>query len=141
MSESKLNTKVNRPKRYFNYFEGTTSDSFDDCIQNESSRFFSLVDFKDEVWKEIPGYRNAFVSSFGRIKKQFNNRKDMIYIPYFTLNNNGYYCVYLERIPKLVHRIVYRTFKGEIEDNKLIDHIDTNRLNNSITNLRAVSFS
>ena len=141
MSDNKRNIKVNRPKRYFNYYEGSPEDEITDYIQNESSRYFSLVDFKNEVWKRIPNHQYAFVSSFGRIKKCFNNKEDIIYIPYYTLNNNGYYCVYLNRNPELVHRIVYREFFGEIEPDKVIDHIDTNRLNNSITNLRAVTFS
>lgn len=40
-----------------------------------------------------------------------------------------------------MHRIVYETFKGEIPSNLEINHIDSIKTNNHITNLEAVTKS
>lgn len=40
-----------------------------------------------------------------------------------------------------IHRIIWETFNGEIPQNKVIDHIDGNRSNNALDNLRLVSQS
>lgn len=40
-----------------------------------------------------------------------------------------------------VHRLVYKTFIGDIPKNMVIDHIDGNRNNNNINNLRCVTLS
>ena len=140
MSEAKINTKPNRVKYYFNYYEGCSEDNINDYVQNESSRWFSLIDFKDEEWKQIIGIEQiSYVSNFGRIKKCFHNDENKMYIPHFTLNNNGYYVVYLDKHPYLVHRIVFNAFVSLCDENKIVDHIDTNRLNNCYYNLREAS--
>ena len=38
-----------------------------------------------------------------------------------------------------VHRLVYKSFYGNIPDGMVIDHIDGNKLNNSVENLRCVT--
>lgn len=40
-----------------------------------------------------------------------------------------------------IHRLVWETFKGEIPEGMVIDHIDGNRSNNSLSNLRLVTQS
>lgn len=40
-----------------------------------------------------------------------------------------------------VHRLVYKTYKGEVPEGMVIDHIDGNTKNNSIENLRCVTVS
>lgn len=140
MSDAKINTNPNRQKYQFDNYDGRPTDDFNDYVQNESSRWFSLVDFKDEVWKQISDINQiAYVSSYGRIKKLFHNKEDKMYVPHYTLNNSGYFVVYIDNRPFLVHRLVYETFNSQIDNNKIIDHIDTNRLNNQLNNLREVS--
>ena len=54
----------------------------------------------------------------------------------------GYYriTVYLnKRVEVLLHRLVWETFNGEIPSGMEIDHIDTNKENNSLNNLRCVT--
>ena len=61
-----------------------------------------------------------------------------------SLMKIGYYCInssliYQPPRPELVHRIIWVMHHGAIPDDKTIDHIDSNRLNNKIENLRCVS--
>lgn len=38
-----------------------------------------------------------------------------------------------------VHRIVYESFNGKVKDDLVIDHIDNNKLNNNLSNLRKLT--
>lgn len=138
MSKIKRNTHPNRSSYSFNNYEGTTNDLISDVVANKSTRWFSLIDFKDEVWKEIDGFSNCYASNYGRVKKPFANKENLIYIPHYTLSTHGYFVVYLNKHPYTVHRIIYSTF-NDIDENLVIDHIDTIRTNNCIDNLRQVS--
>ena len=40
-----------------------------------------------------------------------------------------------------LHRLVWETFNGDIPDDLTIDHIDTNKKNNSLANLRLLTRS
>jgi len=52
--------------------------------------------------------------------------------------SNGYYVIKFNNKRYLEHRLIYILFKDEIPEKLMIDHIDQNRLNNNIENLRAV---
>lgn len=53
-------------------------------------------------------------------------------------NSHGYRKVMLEQKPYLVHRLVWAWVTGTDPGDMLIDHIDLNRANNRIWNLRLV---
>jgi hypothetical protein len=53
-----------------------------------------------------------------------------------TTNSSGYKQVILNKKSFMVHRIIYEMFKGKIPDKLQIDHIDRNKINNSLDNLR-----
>lgn len=108
-----------------------------------------------EVWKDIKGYEGLYqVSSFGRIK---GLNKKIIYkngsvhfykekIKKLTLNKrNGYLWVKLSKksktTSKKVHKIVAESFLNHIPNGhkKVIDHIDNNKLNNSLKNLQIIT--
>lgn len=57
------------------------------------------------------------------------------------LGNSGYYQVRKERKLQLVHRVIWEMHYGPIEQGKFIDHIDGDRTNNKLDNLRLVSRS
>jgi hypothetical protein len=88
-----------------------------------------------EIWRNIDGYDYS-VSNYGRIK---NNKFGRILKP--SKNKNGYLIVRLSKdgvskTLKKVHRLVANAFIFNPENKKCVDHIDNNRSNNNINNLR-----
>lgn len=54
---------------------------------------------------------------------------------------NGYLRISIENKQYSIHRLIWETFNGIIPEGYCIDHIDGNRANNSISNLRLVTQS
>jgi hypothetical protein len=103
-----------------------------------------------EVWKDIPGYEGRYqASNLGRIRSL--TRKVRIGINYrtaegqilrqFDITQKGYKGVCLSRKLKYVHKLVAMTFLQHTPDgfNTTVDHIDFDKSNNSVDNLRLIS--
>ena len=56
-----------------------------------------------------------------------------------SIHNSGYYQVRLNRKNFLIHRVILELFDRIVDSGLVADHIDGNKLNNSISNLRVVS--
>lgn len=102
-----------------------------------------------EVWKDVFDYEGLYeVSNIGRVRSvtRYNNKSKKCYqskIKSVEISNNGYLRVKLSKDGKrrsaCVHRLVAEAF---IENkNKLpqVDHIDGNKFNNCVENLRWVT--
>lgn len=92
-------------------------------------------------WKKIEGYENYSVSDCGEVR---NDTTGQTKTP--TLNRrNGYYYVDLyrgnKRTKRPVHRLVALAFLANPENRPTVDHIDGNRTNNNVDNLRWATFS
>ncbi len=54
---------------------------------------------------------------------------------------NGYQAFSINAKPYYIHRVVWEVFNGEIPADKEIDHIDRDKTNNNLDNLRLVTHS
>jgi len=95
-------------------------------------------------WREIPLYENRYIiNKNGIIKSLLTNKnlEENISKKYDTykmvklVDNNG------KRKGYLIHRLVYQSFNGEINANMVIDHINQNKQDNRLENLRMITQS
>lgn len=106
----------------------------------------------EEIWKDIKGYENLYqVSNTGKVKRLSHKRYDRNQIlkerivkitypknnwyPYLSLCKNG------KAINKNIHRLVAEAFIPNPNNFPIINHIDGNKQNNSISNLEWCTYS
>lgn len=102
-----------------------------------NEEFIKSITIEGEEWKDVTGYEGYYmVSSFGRVVSF--QVKPRLLNPY--IDKYGYYNVniYKDGKPKTcrVHRILMASFIENKYNLPCIDHIDGNKSNNNIKNLR-----
>lgn len=88
---------------------------------------------------EIPGHSDYIIFSDGKIYSKISHKFIKA-----RLNCKGYYIVTLKKVNGkkdfLLHRLLAEAFIPNPENKPCIDHIDCDRTNNSINNLRWVTY-
>ena len=90
-------------------------------------------------WKKILGFKNHSISENGEVRNDTTGK-----ILKKQISTSGYYCLQLYnkgKILKYVHRLVGEAFIDNPSGKPQIDHIDGNKLNNDLQNLRWVTIS
>lgn len=97
---------------------------------------------QEEIWKDIKGVENIYrVSNYGRLS---SNKRGGWRVLSNTNSKGDYLSVVLRgkdnAKSEKIHRLVYETFIGDIPNGKRfhIHHIDGNKQNNRIDNLKLV---
>lgn len=93
----------------------------------------------DEIWEDVKGFENKYaISNLGRLKNKLNN-----HIYKFTNKNGDYFSVILydnfHKKHTRIHRLVAEAFIPNPLNKSQIDHIDFNKQNNRVDNLRWVT--
>lgn len=90
-----------------------------------------------EIWKQIDGFPNYFVSSEGRVK----NADGRIIKPY--VNHKGYFKLELYRngigYKKRVHRLVAQAFIPNVKNLPEVNHRNLDKQDNRVDNLEWVT--
>ena len=92
--------------------------------------FIKEILYKNKIYR-YSGIRFYYISEEGEIISYYNGIPKIMK----QFSTNGYSRIELKYEPGkakkfLVHRLVYKTFVGELKDNLVIDHIDGNPSNN-----------
>lgn len=95
-----------------------------------------ILDLDDEIWKEIDTEHNFYISNKGRIKQNIkDNEWKLLNLYRYT----GYIIAFIHRKIYYLHRLIAENFiidkpvnYKELE----VDHIDGNKSNNNVDNLR-----
>ena len=106
----------------------------------------------EEVWKDITDYPNYQVSNYGRVKskerytKQRNGtnlRKEKLLIPQKDHKGYLYVRLYNENGWNYfkIHILVANAFISNVNNEPTVDHIDRNKENNKVDNLRWASYT
>ena len=94
----------------------------------------SEISIKEE-WRSRDGYLNYQVSNLGRVRNSTTGR---MLKP--CINKNGCLHVCLSKNNKqkhgIIHRLVMQEFTNNPENKEFVDHIDHDKTNNCLTNLR-----
>eukprot|EP01038_Epipyxis_sp_PR26KG_P018376 gene18376-25887_t len=92
----------------------------------------------DEYWTTVKGNKNYAVSTFGNVENMLTGR-----ILKTRINCNGYIYVDLhkngKRKTRTIHQLVAEAFLHNPDEKLCVDHIDNDRQNNNISNLRYAS--
>ena len=94
----------------------------------------------NEIWRLITGFVNYQISNIGRVR---NTDTGKILKP--VKNGRGYYCVTLSQdkvqIQKYIHRLVALEFLENPDNKPSVDHINGDKTNNCVSNIRWVNHS
>ena len=93
-----------------------------------NAEFVDLIDFENDYEIKTTYPHEIRNKRTGRILKE-------------SLNGGGYYYVYLNRVLNLKHRLIAKQFIPNPNNYPCVDHINHQRIDNHISNLRWVSSS
>lgn len=136
---NKLNNNIDNLE-WVSYSENTKHAHDNDLISFPRKKEYYTEDLENEEWKKIFNF-NYSISSLGRVR---NDKTNLLLKPSLTC---GYYKVRLSNNGKvkdfMIHHLVYCIFNNvdNIPKGYVIDHINSNKLDNSLSNLRLITLS
>ena len=127
--------KRGRPRKYATPEESKAAQMEKYYKEHPSKKIRNL---QGEIWKDIDGYDGYQVSNKGRVKSTIVRKEGKLLKP--VVNKLGYFQLGLSVNGKskthYVHRLVAETFIPNPDKKLCIDHINTDRTDNRVENLR-----
>lgn len=85
---------------------------------------------REVVWVEIPGHPDYLIDNYGNVRFLRTNK---VIRP---MMNRGYFRVCIDSKRYYVHKLMMISFYPEIQTDRYIKHIDGDKTNNCLWNLR-----
>lgn len=96
----------------------------------------------EDTWASIKGFGGRYeISNTDRVRAKVKVFKDRTMPPKelsVYVDDVGYKSCCLDGVNYRIHRLKYEAFVGEIPEGMVVDHINRNRLDNRLDNLRLV---
>ena len=93
---------------------------------------------ENEIWKNVNIDNNEFIDYFVSNLGRFKNSKGII-MENYKPHHSGYIYVRVNKEKYALHRLVASTFITNLENKPFVNHIDGNKINNSVDNLEWVT--
>jgi hypothetical protein len=90
-------------------------------------------EYKNELWIEVVGLEDYEVSQNGFIRNKYSKKLLKGHL------HGGYIRINIKNKKYFLHTLLAKTFLGNPKENETVDHIDRNKINNNINNLRWAS--
>lgn len=101
-----------------------------------------LLEDRDLIWMPIKGFDDRYeISNTDRVRAKAKVFKDRTMPPKelsVFVDDKDYKACTLDGVNYRIHRLKYEAFVGEIPEGMIVDHINRNRLDNRLENLRLV---
>ena len=107
----------------------------------KKEKYFNDNQLKNEIWKPLVGYEEIYkISNFGRIWSIVRRGGGGCFKKINFNKITGYYSVHLDNMDGgkkvYLHRLIALNFIPNLENKPCVDHINRNRQDNRIENLR-----
>tara|TARA_R110001592_G_C12846885_1_gene721455 strand:+ start:52 stop:603 length:552 start_codon:yes stop_codon:yes gene_type:complete len=111
----------------------------------KKEKYFNDNQLKNEIWKPLVGYEEIYkISNFGRIWSIVRRGGGGCFKKINFNKITGYYSVHLDNMDGgkkvYLHRLIALNFIPNLENKPCVDHINRNRQDNRIENLRWASY-
>ena len=110
-----------------------------------------MISYEGIDFYSIPNIEKYYISKCGKVLStkscngKYKKGKEYRKLMKLYINEDGYLnldlCINKKKFGKKIHRLVAETFLVDFDEKLQVDHIDNDKLNNDLTNLRMVTRS